>query len=58
LPLDSTAPDKPAATAKGTVRPSDIPITMSRTDSESVKCNSGCGWAELVSVMAAKSSGG
>jgi hypothetical protein len=32
-----TAPDKPAARAKGTVNPSDIPITMSRTVSDAVK---------------------
>src|SRR5580704_577031 len=37
------APDKPAASAKGTVSPSDIPITMSRTISEPVKCRSMCG---------------
>src|SRR5438105_13264023 len=34
------APDKPAASAKGTVSPSDIPITMSLTISEPVKCRS------------------
>src|SRR5262245_3088572 len=39
----STAPDNPAARAKGTVRPSDMPITMSRTVSEAVKCLSTCG---------------
>jgi hypothetical protein len=39
----STAPDSPAASAKGTVRPSDMPITMSRTVSEAVKCLSTCG---------------
>src|SRR5438067_3285158 len=33
-----TAPDSPAARANGTVRPSDIPMTTSRTDSEAVKC--------------------
>src|SRR2546423_3031496 len=38
-----TAPDKPAARAKGTVKPSDMPITMSRTVSEAVKCFSTCG---------------
>lgn len=51
MPLDSTAPDKPAASANGTVRPSDMPITMSRTNSEPVKCVSGCGWAGLVSGL-------
>src|SRR5581483_5183761 len=43
MPLDSTAPDRPAASAKGTVRPSDMPITMSRTAAEAVKCFSTCG---------------
>src|SRR5579862_1054456 len=38
-----SAPDSPAASAKGTVRPSAIPITMSRTNSEAVKCDSTCG---------------
>src|SRR5271165_6499866 len=39
----STAPDNPAARAKGTVNPSDMPITMSRTVSDEVKCFSMCG---------------
>jgi FrmR/RcnR family transcriptional regulator, repressor of frmRAB operon len=43
MAVASTAPDKPAARAKGTVRPSDMPITMSRTVSEAVKCFSTCG---------------
>jgi hypothetical protein len=43
MPLDSTAPDRPAASVKGTVRPSDMPITMSRTTSEAVKLFSTCG---------------
>src|SRR5512141_2571034 len=34
----STAPVSPAAKAKGTVRPSAMPITMSRTTSEDWKC--------------------
>src|SRR5579872_2652755 len=34
----STAPVSPAARAKGTVRPSAMPITMSRTTSEDWKC--------------------
>src|SRR5450755_1724254 len=38
-----TAPDNPAARANGTVRPSDIPITISRTVSPAVKCCSMCG---------------
>src|SRR5712691_243770 len=41
--VDSTAPDRPAASAKGTVNPSAIPITMSRIVSEAVKCFSTCG---------------
>src|SRR2546428_12371293 len=41
--VDSTAPDRPAARAKGTVSPSDMPITMSRIVSEAVKCFSTCG---------------
>src|ERR1700678_4028086 len=36
------APDNPAASAKGTVNPSDIPITTSRTVSLAVKCCSTC----------------
>src|SRR5262245_40281382 len=40
--VDSTAPDSPAASAKGTVSPSDIPMTMSRILSEAVKCFSTC----------------
>ena len=35
---ESTAADKPAASAKGTVSPSDMPITISRTTSVEVKC--------------------
>src|SRR3984885_10738820 len=38
-----SAPDNPAARANGTVRPSAIPMTMSRTNSEAVKCDSTCG---------------
>ena len=32
------APERPAARAKGTVRPSETPIMMSRTISPAVKC--------------------
>src|SRR5579872_3302212 len=39
----STAPVRPAAKAKGTVSPSAIPITMSRTTSDDWKCFSTCG---------------
>ena len=35
-----SVPDRPAARANGTVRPSDMPITMSRTSSLAVKCRS------------------
>src|ERR1700683_3383791 len=38
-----SAPANPAARAKGTVRPSAIPMTMSRTNSEAVKWDSTCG---------------
>src|SRR5258708_15263788 len=38
-----SAPDNPAASAKGTVNPSAIPITISRTNSDAVKCFSTCG---------------
>src|SRR5580704_10399093 len=34
------APVSPAARAKGTVRPSDMPMTISRTTSEDWKCRS------------------
>src|ERR1700720_4313921 len=37
------APDNPAANANGTVNPSAIPITISRTNSDAVKCFSTCG---------------
>src|SRR5437667_9319391 len=33
-----TAPESPAASAKGTVSPSDMPITTSRTKFPEVKC--------------------
>ena len=36
--VESTAPDSPAARANGTVKPSDMPMTMSRTVSDAVKC--------------------
>ena len=35
--VDCTVPDSPAASANGTVRPSDIPMTISRTTSVAVK---------------------
>src|SRR2546428_414510 len=41
--FESTAPETPAASANGTVSPSDIPITMSLTIALAVKCCSTCG---------------
>src|ERR1700692_2299288 len=40
MPLEATAPLKPAASANGTVSPSDIPMTTSRTVSLAVKWRS------------------
>src|SRR5271165_6901761 len=37
-------PDNPAASAKGTVSPSDMPITTSRTASVDLRWYSLCGW--------------
>src|ERR1700682_1268918 len=57
--VDSTAPDRPAARAKGTVSPSDMPITMSRIVSEAVKCFSTCGvWGTCDLRLGAGSAGG
>jgi hypothetical protein len=42
IPVDSTTPDRPATKAKGTVNPSDIPMTMPQIVSEEVKCVSTC----------------
>jgi hypothetical protein len=39
---DALAPESPAASAKGTVRPSETPMMMSRTTSPAVKCFSVC----------------
>src|ERR1700685_3668396 len=47
----SAAPVKPAARANGTVRPSDIPITMSRTIADDVKCFSTCGVVGIVNSI-------
>src|SRR5712691_8375757 len=41
--VELTAPDNPAASAKGTVRPSAMPMTTSRTNRPAVKCFSTCG---------------
>src|ERR1700726_948691 len=42
MPVDAIAPVNPAASANGTVRPSAIPMTMSRTAAVAVKCFSTC----------------
>jgi hypothetical protein len=42
------APVRPAARAKGTVKPSDMPMTMSRTVLLAVKCFSMCGVIGMV----------
>src|SRR5262249_37564287 len=52
------APDRPAARAKGTVRPSDMPITRSRTVSEAVKCFSTCGVCGIETSCLLKGPGG
>jgi hypothetical protein len=44
-----TAADSPAASAKGTVKPSAMPMTASRTVAEPVKCFSICGVAGIAS---------
>src|SRR5205823_3726805 len=41
--VELTAPDSPAARANGTVKPSDMPMTISRMVSPAVKCCSTCG---------------
>ena len=43
IAVEDTAPERPAARAKGTVSPSAIPITTSRTRAEAEKCFSICG---------------
>ena len=43
IAVEETAPERPAARAKGTVSPSAIPITTSRTRAEAEKCFSICG---------------
>src|SRR5712671_4252795 len=50
------APVKPAARANGTVRPSDMPMTMSRTVSPAVKCRSTCGVCGIESLLLAQAS--
>ena len=44
--VDAIAPDIPAASANGTVRPSAMPMTTSRTVSPPVKCFSTCCMAQ------------
>src|SRR6202163_3191002 len=43
MAVEETVPERPAARANGTVRPSDIPITTSRTVADAAKCFSTCG---------------
>src|SRR5690348_12556811 len=50
-PVLPTAPESPAASANGTVSPSDIPITTSRTLSLAVKCRSRCGVCGMTSSV-------
>src|SRR5271169_3207579 len=49
--LLSMAPEMPAAKAKGTVRPSDIPMTTSRTTSPAVKWRSMWGVWGMISKL-------
>lgn len=55
---EALAPERPAARANGTVRPSDTPIIISRTTSPAVKCFSLCSfkrdvfWVSDVAVNA------
>jgi hypothetical protein len=42
IAVEDTAPERPAASAKGTVSPSAMPMTMSRTRAEAEKCFSRC----------------
>src|ERR1700740_2198163 len=53
MPVDATAPVNPAASAKGTVNPSDIPITMSRTAAVAVKCFSTCSTDGILDSLSA-----
>src|SRR5580700_11497230 len=48
IAVDAAAPVSPAASANGTVSPSDIPITMSRTAAVAVKCFSTCSTAGIL----------
>jgi hypothetical protein len=48
--LEAMAPEIPAASANGTVSPSDIPMTTSLTDSGAVKWCSVCGVAGIFGV--------
>src|ERR1700674_5077544 len=49
--VSCTAPESPAARAKGTVSPSAMPITTSRTNSPAVKCFSICGARGIASNL-------
>jgi hypothetical protein len=48
--VDETAAARPAASAKGTVRPPAMPITTSRTVSVAVKCFSTWGLAGMTGI--------
>jgi hypothetical protein len=48
--VDDNEPDKPAAKAKGTVKPSDMPMTISRIVSEAVKCFSVWGTVGMMTL--------
>src|SRR5579864_2134563 len=54
--FEAMAPVIPAASANGTVSPSDIPMTTSRTDSGAVKWCSVCGVAGISVTPAIKNS--
>src|SRR5947199_5011890 len=58
IPLDATAPLSPAASANGTVRPSAMPMTMSRTISLEVKWRSTCRVCGMARTLCADSRGG
>ena len=56
--LDATAPVNPAASANGTVNPSDIPMTMSRTAAVAVKCFSTCSTDGILDSLTASNISG
>src|SRR5271157_5807833 len=52
IAVEATAPVNPAASAKGTVSPSDIPMTTSRTAAVAVKCFSMCSTVGILASLA------